>query len=89
MSEEGIGRPLLADFGLATALNGSQKSVMVMATTSGTPPYMAPEQWTGQAGRASDIYALGVLAYQLITGKTPYQGGGMVADVPAQHDRES
>ncbi|MBN9389418.1 MAG: serine/threonine protein kinase [Chloroflexi bacterium] len=68
------GRPLLADFGLATALNGSQKSVMVMATTSGTPPYMAPEQWTGQAGRASDIYALGVLAYQLITGKTPYQG---------------
>lgn len=68
------GRPLLADFGLATALNGSQKSIMVMASTSGTPPYMAPEQWTGQAGKASDIYALGVLAYQLITGKTPYQG---------------
>ncbi len=68
------GRPLLADFGLATALNGSQKSVMVMATTSGTPPYMAPEQWTGQAGKASDIYALGVLAYQMITGKTPFQG---------------
>jgi eukaryotic-like serine/threonine-protein kinase len=68
------GRPLLADFGLATTLNGSQRSVMVMATTSGTPPYMAPEQWTGQAGKASDIYALGVLAYQLITGKTPFQG---------------
>ncbi len=68
------GRPLLADFGLATSLNGSQKSVMVMASTSGTPSYMAPEQWTGQAGRASDIYALGVLTYQLITGKTPFQG---------------
>lgn len=68
------GRPLLADFGLATTLNGSQKSVMVMATTSGTPPYMAPEQWTGQAGKASDIYALGVLTYQMVTGKTPFQG---------------
>lgn len=71
---DGWGRPLLADFGLATTLNGSQQSVMVMATTSGTPPFMAPEQWTGQAGKASDIYALGVLAYQMITGKTPFQG---------------
>ena len=66
--------PLIADFGLATAVSSSQSSVMVDATTSGTPPYMAPEQWMGQIGRASDIYALGIITYQLITGQLPFQG---------------
>ncbi|HEX2910298.1 MAG TPA: protein kinase [Chloroflexia bacterium] len=68
------GRPMLADFGLAAALSASQSSVLVDTSPSGTPLYMAPEQWNGQAGKASDIYALGIVVYQLITGQTPYQG---------------
>ena len=40
----------------------------------GTPTYMAPEQWTGQAVFASDQYALAIMAYELLTGKLPFQG---------------
>ena len=68
------GRPLLADFGLATVLAGSASSIVTDLSTSGTPLYMAPEQWAGKAGKASDIYALGVVTYQLITGQPPYTG---------------
>ncbi|WJW66433.1 protein kinase [Candidatus Chlorohelix allophototropha] len=68
------GRPMLADFGLASALGSTASSVMVSTTSSGTPLYMAPEQWAGQVGKSTDIYALGVVVYQLITGYPPYQG---------------
>ena len=67
-------RPLLADFGLAANLGGTQSSMLLDGSSSGTPLYMSPEQWRGQAGKASDIYALGVLVYQLVTGRTPYEG---------------
>lgn len=77
------GRPLIADFGLATAVNSSQSSVLIDSTTSGTPPYMAPEQWTGHVGRASDIYALGIITFQLITGELPYQGSPF--EIMGQH----
>jgi serine/threonine-protein kinase len=70
---DGQGRPLLADFGLASAMNTSGSS-LVQASLSGTPLYMAPEQWEGQAGIASDIYALAVITFQLITGQPPFQG---------------
>ncbi len=71
-------RPMIADFGLATALAQSQaSSALVEANISGTPLYMAPEQWKGQAGKASDIYALAVMTYQMITGQTPFQGSQM------------
>lgn len=68
------GRPLLADFGLATAVNGSSSSVMVDTSGSGTPLYMSPEQWQGRAGRASDIYSLGAVVYQMVTGQPPFHG---------------
>jgi len=67
-------RPLIADFGMATAVSNSQSSVVIEVNTSGTPPYMAPEQWMGQVSRASDNYALGIITYQLITGQVPFQG---------------
>jgi Tol biopolymer transport system component len=68
------GRPLVADFGLATAISSTSSSVLMETATSGTPLYMAPEQWQGRAGKASDIYALGVMLYQMITGVPPFLG---------------
>ncbi len=66
--------PLIADFGLATALAHSESSVMMDVGTSGTPPYMSPEQWKGQAGKPSDLYSLAVMVYQMIAGQLPFQG---------------
>jgi serine/threonine protein kinase len=71
---DGRGRPLLADFGLATAVSASSSSMMVNTTPSGTPLYMAPEQWQGQAGRASDVYSLACVAFQMLTGQPPFLG---------------
>src|SRR6266581_2335063 len=63
---------LLADFGIAkftTATATASQSIR------GTPAYMAPEQWDGQPVAASDQYALAIMAYQLLTGRPPFQGG--------------
>ncbi|HEY5001647.1 MAG TPA: tetratricopeptide repeat protein, partial [Ktedonobacteraceae bacterium] len=62
------GDALLADFGIATVLDGaSGKQGDIM----GTPPYMAPEQFQGMFGKDSDQYALGCIAYELVTGRRP------------------
>ncbi len=77
-------RAYLTDFGIAS-LSGelarlfgpaTEPITLTMAgTTIGTPSYMAPEQIKGERlGPATDIYALGVVAYQLVTGQTPFQG---------------
>ncbi len=62
---------LLTDFGIAklsTATSG------VSHTVRGTATYMAPEQWSGNAVLATDQYALAVMAYELLTGRPPFQG---------------
>jgi WD40 repeat protein len=66
--------PKVADFGLARATNGEA----VLTSTGmavGTPEYVAPEQAAGNAvGPAADIYALGVILYQLLAGQPPFRG---------------
>lgn len=69
-------QPHLMDFGLAARLDSTEKLTQDGAVM-GTPAYMAPEQASGQKGAAqpaSDQYSLGVVLYELLTGKTPFEG---------------
>lgn len=70
------GRVKVLDFGLAAQIRTSMSRVSREAgRTSGTRPYMAPEQWEGQPQDArTDQYALGVTAYELLAGCLPFEG---------------
>ncbi len=63
---------LLTDFGIAR--DRSVKQITSVGTGLGTAEYMAPEQAVGRADTRSDIYSLGIVLYQLLTGLLPYQG---------------
>ena len=65
----------LMDFGLAIALNGPDQSVVM----AGTPLYMSPEQIRGlDIDQQSDVYALGVLLFKLLTGRYPFEDGNII-----------
>ena len=63
---------LLSDFGVARLFSATSS---VSQSVRGTPTYMAPEQWEGEPVPATDQYSLAVMAYELLTGKPPFQGG--------------
>jgi WD40 repeat protein len=67
-------RPVLADFSLGAFLNSQTPASLIRAEAWGTPLYAAPEVWEDRAGKASDIYALAIILFQLISGQTPFQG---------------
>jgi WD40 repeat protein len=72
--------PKITDFGLAKLLDGADGTAAYETQSGavmGTPHYMAPEQALGQSkavGPAADVYALGTILYELLTGRTPFQG---------------
>lgn len=66
-------RVVITDFGLARAVGADVRVTTTPQQMMGTPAYMAPEQVLGtEAGPAADVFALGVVAFELVTGKLPF-----------------
>ncbi len=77
------GRVVLTDFGIAWA--ASQTRLTMADTSLGSPGYMAPEQVEGKPlDQRSDLYSLGIVFFEMLTGQTPYQGDSAVS-VAYQH----
>lgn len=73
-------RVVITDFGLARATAGSAARLTGTLDVVGTPAYMAPEQLKGgEITPATDIYALGIVMYEMLTGSTPYTGDTAIA----------
>lgn len=69
------GKAKLVDFGIALLQGARRLTFQRLSSEVGTPDYMAPEQVQGERGDArTDIYALGVMLYEMLTGDVPYHG---------------
>lgn len=79
------GTPKILDFGLAKPLAATAESLIsINQEIVGTLPYMSPEQAGGGPGAIdtrTDVYSLGVMLYELLTGQKPYPMGGFLTDV--------
>lgn len=83
------GTVLLTDFGIAHAADNAQASLTAAGLVMGTADYLAPEQIAGRPAEArSDIYSLGVVLYEMLTGVTPFGGEHTAAILYRQvHDQ--
>ena len=91
VSRAGSVFPKLLDLGIAVDLRAApQSGAEERRTAMGTPLYMAPEMWLDarKAGAPADIYALGALTYEVLTGKPPFTGRS-VMEIAAAHARRT
>jgi tetratricopeptide (TPR) repeat protein len=73
INDEGVAKVM--DFGIARAAKDALTRFSMTNTIVGTPPYMAPEQEQGVVRKESDVYALGVCLYEMLSGALPFAGG--------------
>src|SRR5262245_49352201 len=80
----------IADFGVAKVLQDAAGNPLTMSgTTLGTPAYMAPEQALAtDVGPPADLYAVGVLAYEMLSGDVPFHGSDVAMAIMLQHLNE-
>ncbi len=83
------GHVKVADFGIATAMVGNQTELTQAGTVMGTATYFSPEQAQGRpVDPRSDLYALGIVLYEMLLGRPPFTGDSPLA-VAYQHVQES
>lgn len=81
------GRPVIADFGIAKILN-ENVNLTHTGMAVGSPEYMAPEQFMGNAEYRSDLYSMGVILYQMLTGQVIYSGSTAI-EIAMRHINEA
>jgi hypothetical protein len=77
--DESSGFPMLTDFGIAKA-SITDTQLTTAGQLMGTPDYMSPEQVSGknEAGPASDLYSLGIVAYEMLSGRLPFEAASPI-----------
>jgi tetratricopeptide (TPR) repeat protein len=84
----GLAIPKVSDFGLAKCLTDDSSHLTQSCVVLGTPSYAAPEQVGGTAGPAADIYSLGAILYECLTGRPPFKAATVLETLELARTRD-